>query len=210
MNFYYEIKLNFDDEQLLEFYEWEANDNLDNFKKIPLIKISTPLLQKIYSSEFIISDEFLNSIKGKSIVKKGDLLTACIFCDTKNCIAIEFNDIGKSVSRSNLLLEDENNICEIAYSLKNRNIDISKIKEYKLKNNFRQEEKIKRIILTELKELYDNKDFEKLKYLYYEWFNLISEDYNEILKKSIEDLNRGITKEQYNIYNLIKLSYSNV
>ena len=35
MNFYYEIKLNFSDNELYKFYEWSENDKLDLIKKIP-------------------------------------------------------------------------------------------------------------------------------------------------------------------------------
>ena len=34
MNFYYEIKLNFNDDDLFKFYEWSKNDKLDLIKNI--------------------------------------------------------------------------------------------------------------------------------------------------------------------------------
>ena len=57
MNFYYEIKLNFSDNELYKFYEWSENDKLDLIKKIPIIKVKTALLKEIYNNNFEISED---------------------------------------------------------------------------------------------------------------------------------------------------------
>lgn len=208
MNFYYEIKLNFSDNELYKFYEWSENDKLDLIKKIPIIKVKTALLKEIYNNNFEISEDLFNYISGKTIVK--DNLTienACIFCDTKNCIAIEFDKNRKSIARSSLLLEDENNICEVSFSIKMKDIEIKKIDKLNYSHEFRQETKIKNVITKEILELYKNKDKNKLEYLYYEWFNEKETNLDIILKKMLQDIKKELKSIHCEIYKIIKMSY---
>ena len=210
MNFYYEIKLNFNDEELYEFFEWSHSDMLEHIKKIPLVRVRTKVFQDIISHQFKISLEFLNQIKGRVSTKNGKINCACLFCDTKNCVAIEFDDEGNSIARSSLLLEDENNICEIAYSLKCREIEINKKEKIRLSSECRQEKQIKKIITKEIIELYKKENIPKLKYLYYEWFNKKEDNKEVIIKEMFKDINKNLNKVHYEIYKIIKLSYSNI
>lgn len=208
MNFYYEIKLNFSDNELYKFYEWSENDKLDLIKKIPIIKVKTALLKEIYNNNFEISEDLFNYISGKTIVKDNlNIENACIFCDTKNCIAIEFDKNRKSIARSALLLEDENNICEVSFSIKMKDIEIKKIDKLNYSHEFRQEAKIKNVITKEILELYKNKDKNKLEYLYYEWFNEKEANLDIILKKMLQDMKKELKSIHCEIYKIIKMSY---
>ncbi len=208
MNFYYEIKLNFSDNELYKFYEWSENDKLDLIKKIPIIKVKTALLKEIYNNNFEISEDLFNYISGKTIVKDNlNIENACIFCDTKNCIAIEFDKNRKSIARSTLLLEDENNICEVSFSIKMKDIEIKKIDKLNYSHEFRQETKIKNVITKEILELYKNKDKNKLEYLYYEWFNEKETNLDIILKKMLQDIKKELKSIHCEIYKIIKMSY---
>lgn len=208
MNFYYEIKLNFSDNELYKFYEWSENDKLDLIKKIPIIKVKTALLKEIYNNNFEISEDLFNYISGKTIVKDNlNIENACIFCDTKNCIAIEFDKNRKSIARSTLLLEDENNICEVSFSIKMKDIEIKKIDKLNYSYEFRQETKIKNVITKEILELYKNKDKNKLEYLYYEWFNEKETNLDIILKKMLQDIKKELKSIHCEIYKIIKMSY---
>lgn len=208
MNFYYEIKLNFSDNELYKFYEWSENDKLDLIKKIPIIKVKTALFKEIYNNNFEISEDLFNYISGKTIVKDNlNIENACIFCDTKNCIAIEFDKNRKSIARSTLLLEDENNICEVSFSIKMKDIEIKKIDKLNYSHEFRQETKIKNVITKEILELYKNKDKNKLEYLYYEWFNEKETNLDIILKKMLQDIKKELKSIHCEIYKIIKMSY---
>lgn len=208
MNFYYEIKLNFSDNELYKFYEWSENDKLDLIKKIPIIKVKTALLKEIYNNNFEISEDLFNYISGKTIVKDNlNIENACIFCDTKNCVAIEFDKNRKSIARSTLLLEDENNICEVSFSIKMKDIEIKKIDKLNYSHEFRQETKIKNVITKEILELYKNKDKNKLEYLYYEWFNEKETNLDIILKKMLQDIKKELKSIHCEIYKIIKMSY---
>ena len=210
MNYYYEIKLNFNDIPY-SFYEWNNSDRIEVIKKIPLLKVKSNILKSIISNNFKVNIELLNMIKYKTICK-GNLKIkySCILCDTKNCIALEFDENGYSIARSNLMLEDDNNICEISYTLKETDLKIQKTNKIKLSNEFRQETKIKKIINKELIELYKNNDIKKLQYLYLEWFNKEEKNKEIMLKTMFEDLKQEIKKVHYDIYKIIKLSYNKI
>ena len=124
MNYYYEVKLNFND-IAYKFYEWDKNDKLEIVKKIPIVKIKSKILKKMITNNFKIEKDFLNYISNKTLCKNNYIIkNACIFCDTKSSIAIEFDDDGKSIARSFLLLEDENSVCELSYSFKYYDLNI--------------------------------------------------------------------------------------
>lgn len=210
MNYYYEVKLNFND-VAYNFYEWSNNDKLDSIKKIPLIKVKSNIFKNIVTNNFKVNDEFFCSIEGRTLCEKGtNVIDACIFCDTKNCIAIEFDKNRNTIARSTLMLEDENNICDISYSLKYRDINVEKISSLKLSSEFRQEVKIKKIINKEIFELYKKNDIKKLEYLYYEWFGVLEDNKDKMLKRMYDDLKFELKHIHYEIYNIIKLSYSKI
>lgn len=208
MNYYYEINLNFDEKAYL-FYEVSIKDKIEYIKKIPLIKVKTDVLKNIYLYDFKIDDNTYEFIKGKTFCKNNpNLKDACIFCDTKNAIAIEFSNDKNSISRSSLSLEDENNICEIAYSLKCKDVSIEKTHKLGLDIDFRQERNIKKLILLEIDNLYNSKNTNKLKYLYYEWFSKKSDNIDKIKKEMVNDINDRLKDIHLEIYNIIKLSYN--
>ena len=122
MNYYYDIILNWNENIPYNFYEWNDYDYLELIKKIPLIKIKHKTLVDIWSNNIKINKEFLNNIKDKTLVSGKNSICkidyACLFTDNKNVIAIEFNNNGESINRSKLLIDDEINVLEVAYSLK--------------------------------------------------------------------------------------------
>ena len=80
----------------------------------------------------------------------------------------------------------------------------------KEKNNLtRRENTILKYLKKELNNCYKNKDEAKLKYLYYEYSNKKNDDINSIYDYLTNELNKDVTDKHYNLYNLIKLSYSN-
>ena len=68
---------------------------------------------------------------------------------------------------------------------------------------------IKELIKNEINSLIANKEYKKLEYLYYEWFNKKLSNLEE-LKAIDKVLNEDIGINEKKIYDLIKLSYSNV
>lgn len=214
MNYYYDIILNWNEKKILEFYEWDDTDPLELIKKIPIFRIKHKTFIDISTHISKVNTDFLTSIEDKTIISGKNIVNkipyAAIFTDNKNVIAIEFNENGISTNFSKLLVDDELNILEIAYTLKDCDLSFELIKPIKRSTCLRQEEEAKKIIKLELDNLYEKKDIHKLKYLYYEYKSEKEEDIDEIyqtLKSKIEEeFNQDILK----LYYIIKLSYHNV
>lgn len=209
MNYYYDVLLNFLDTNIY-FYEWDSLDNIEYYKRVPLIQVNSKTLKDFINNNIVVEKEFLDTIKDKAKKRDNCSSYTAIFADKNGSIALEFDENGKSIARSFLSLEDDLNICEILYT-----IDILKV-NYKINtsidynDNLRIEDKIKLIIKTEVKSLYKKQDFTKLKYLFMEWFNKIPVDNEVMYQLMIEELNNKIGDKEKKIYDLIKISYNKV
>lgn len=214
MNYYYDIILNWNENIPYNFYEWNDYDYLELIKKIPLIKIKHKTLVDIWSNNIKINKEFLNNIKDKTLVSGKNSICkidyACLFTDNKNVIAIEFNETGESINRSKLLIDDEMNVLEVAYSLKEVELEYEIIEKLEENKDLRQENEVKKLISLEIKSLYENKELSKLRYLFYEYKGQKSEDIDEIYNALNEELKSNFNKDFFRIYDIIKLSYHKV
>lgn len=214
MNYYYDIILNWSEEVAYDFYEWNDTDYLELIKKIPLFRIKHKSLIDIISSKIKVNEEFLNLIKDKTIISGKNIVNkvtyASLFTDGKNIIAIEFNNEGYSISYSKLLIDDELNVLEVAYDLRDYALEYEVIEPLNVITNLRQEEEAKRLIILELNNLYQNKDLAKLKYLYYEYKKSTKEDIEEIYEELLDSLNKDFNNNVLKLYYIIKLSYHNV
>ncbi len=214
MNYYYDIILNWNEKEAFEFYEWNDTDYLELIKKIPLYKVKHKTFLDIISNEIKVNTEFLDLIKdrttisGKNIINK--VTYACLFTDSKNVIAVEFDKDGRTLNYSKLLIDDEINVLELSYNLKEYILEYEIITSLIVNAILRQELEAKKLITLELNNLYQNNDLAKLKYLYFEYKGETSDNIKEIyteIKKSLEGtFNDKILK----LYYIIKLSYHNV
>lgn len=213
MYYYYDILLNFQENpNLYEFYEWLETDDIDFIKKIPLFRISTNVLKEFLKYKVKFEEEFLNSIKNKTILKTTSkvLKNTFLVSDSKDALALELNENGEVVSRSKLLLADEINLNEMMFTMKETKLKYEKIEKYSKRKNIRQIEERKKLINCEINTLYESKNKSKLKYLYFEWFNELNNNIEEIYKRMIEDLKNDFDENQERIYHLIKKSYHKV
>ena len=213
MYYYYDILLNFQDNpNLFEFYEWEEKDDIDFVKKIPLFRISKVTLKYLLKYQVRFTDDFIQEIKNKTILKTSAkiLKNTFLVCDMKDALAIELNDDGVVISRSKLLLADEINLNEIMFTMKETKLKYEKLEKYKKREDIRQIEEIKKLINCEITTLYESKNISKLKYLYYEWFNVLNDNIEEIYKQMKNDLKNNFNINQERIYNLIRKSYNKV
>lgn len=214
MNYYYDIVLNWNEEDFYNFYEWNDNDYLELIKKIPLFKVKHKTLNDFLANKVQVSEEFLKLIKdktilsGKNIVKK--LEYAAIFTDSKSVVALEFNKDGLVINGSNLLVDDDLNILEFSYNLREYEINYKVIEERAKRNELRQEMEAKKIISLEIDSLYQNKDLAKLKYLYYEYRKEEINDIDDIYQRLKEELANNFNSDILKLYYIIKLSYHNV
>lgn len=214
MNYYYDIILNWNELNAYEFYEWNDFDYLELIKKIPLIKVKHKTLVDLICNKVRVEKEFLEMIKDKTLVsnkknfKRIDY--ACLFTDTKNVIALEFNEEGLSISRSNLLIDDDLNVLEVIYGIKETNLNYEILNKIDNEPTLRQEREAKKLILLEINNLYEKKEIDKLKYLYYEYKKENINDIDYIYEQIKSDLDKKLNKEILKLYYIIKLSYHKV
>ena len=192
MNYYYDCLLNWNEQEAYEFYEWNDYDYLELIKKIPLVKVKHKVLLDFIQNSVKVDKEFLEMIKDKTLVsdKKNfkRIEYASLFTDTKNVIALEFNEEGLSISRSNLLIDDDLNILEVIYGIKETTFNYEIIKKIEMNQTLRQEKEAKKLILLEINNLYQNKEIDKLKYLYYEYKKENIKDIDYIYEQIKSDL----------------------
>lgn len=213
MNFYYDIILNFNKENKpwYNFYEWEKDDELLYIKKIPIFRIDEKTLINLIENEGKILPSWIHNLKDKTTYKLNEKIKtvsyACIFTDTKSCIALKFSEDGTIIGKSILLLEDELNLLEIGYSLKKEKIDFTKITKAKLNVELRQERLIKKVIKEELNKAYKEKNDNKLIYYHLEWFNDLNKDVDKIYHKMLKSLECDLNENIIKVYYLVKLTY---
>ncbi len=209
MNYYYDLVLNFNETAFM-FYEWNENDVIEFIKKIPLFSVNNKVLKDLIYNEIVVDKEFLNLIEDKCELKNGTLKYVALFASKNGAIALEFKNDGKSISRSFLQVDDEIGVTEMLYTIPLFKFDYTLGQKIKINKNLRIEEDIKKFIELEIDSLYKKGNFDKLKYLYNEWFLKDSDDLNIIYKDMKEKLKGDLTDKEMNIYNLIRLSYNNV
>lgn len=210
MNYYYDTLINLQDNYRY-FYEWDKNDYIEGVKKIYIVCVNSNTYEDLFKNIICVSNTFLEKIYNKCKLKNGKIIPyICIFSDTKNACIIEFDSNGKSISKSSLLLEDELNVCELAYSIDKEFFDYEILEKEKNKEMTIQEEQIKKLIVLEIKKCVEEKNYSKLKFIFLEWFNYLEEDIDLIIDKINETLLKPLTEKEFEIYNIIKLSYNNV
>jgi len=208
MIYIYDILLNFNT-SLIEFFEWEENDLIKYIKKIPIYKVSDDFLYNLVNNEIKIESNFLNNIKDKTLFdnQNNNFKYCCLFTNNKIIIGVVFNEIGNVLYLSRLLIEEEKEILTIANRLSLYHIDYEICSfNNKINDNLTRKEKdIKNNLLNKINDLYKNNDYEKLSYLYYEYFNKIENNKEEIYNNLIKSINNFNYKHNV-LYNILKLS----
>ena len=194
----YDILINWNDiDKLYDFYEWESNDEFTHIKKIPLIKIKEQDYNNILNNDIKVNKEFLNLIKNKTEIynKKQPNLYSTLFTDGIRAFAIKFNGSGRSIYKSNLLLDSN-----IDYKI------IKKISQNLYETRF--EYQIRVFIEKELDKMYKRKEIDKLQYLYIEYFNTQKDNIEVIYSDLKESLKSEINYNHTKLYELLKLSHT--
>ena len=210
MTYMYDILLNFtDSKRIYDFFEWDCNDEILNIKKISIFKVSKKTLLDIYNYKVKIDDNFLKKIENTAIIykqskRKYKYLT--ILSDGNKAIGICINDRGIIEFKSFLLLQEEEEACFIVNKLIDLDLKYKRLEKVKsFQFITRKEEFTRNFLLKEINELYKNNCFEKLKYLYIEYFDRKEDNIEYIYNELIKSLN-NINDKHLNIYNLLKLT----
>lgn len=209
MIYIYDIIVNLNDD-LLNFYDWEDSDILNHIKKTLLVKVNNIIYKLLIKKSLIVDESFLELIKNKTEIynnKKLEILKyGCIFTNGNDALMVTFSNKGKILERSKFIVDEELEILEISNNIIEKDIKYKEIfSNYKLNLLRRNEKKILNLILKELKNL--KNDNEKLKYLYYEWFDK-KDDNGNMYEELIRSINSSFSdkhKEFLKILNLITI-----
>lgn len=210
MNFIFDICINFNKE-LYSFYEWNSDDNIEFFLKIPIFRIEEEIINNFIYHDVKVHNNFLKKIYNKSQKYYKNTIVnnkySCIFASNNRCIAINFDDKGYISSRSFLSLEEESEILEFSKFLKYNIIDYKIIKKNSFKTNYltRRDNNNIEILNNYLNSLISNNDTEELKYIYYEIYNEKENNFDIIKQKLFNAIGNSENKRNkfIELYNLV-------
>ena len=210
MNYIYDISLNLNKNNLYEFYEWNESDNIEFILKIPFFKIDDESFDDIRNNDIIIDKKILNSIEDKteSYLPNGINIIryACIFVNTKSAFAIEFDSEGNNYMKSNISIDEESEIVDIASNIKYTLVDYKIKNKYKINLNFstRKEKTEEKYLLKKLEKIKNNNEESKLKYIFYEIFNEKTDNIDKIYSKLINIVKTNDKKREI-LNNILKI-----
>lgn len=206
MNFIYDILLNFN-KDYYEFYEWNLNDDICHIRKMPIFKLTTKQLTDMFNNEIQVESNLMKYIYNKTeIFLKNEVKTinyACLLSDGDNVLAVKFNKNGVIISKSSLLIEEEEEVTDLVLRMKLKPIDY---KITKIGNHFqfktRKEKEIEKFIKTKIKE---ETNLEKLRYLYFDCFGKKELDRDKIINRIKKEIDTNWDEIYLKIYNFFKL-----
>ena len=212
MIYIYDILLNFCDCcELYDFYEWSQNDAIENIKRIKLIHVDRLVLDELLYYDGNIDDNFLLKIYRTCEVytnRKVKILDyCCLFSDGERVLAIEFDEDGKPIYKSKLLIDEEEEIAILASNLEEYPITFQK-KDRILQNRFftRNEILIRNYLMKEIEECYRKKNYGKLRFLYEEYFEEEDSSYPKMVQALLDSMKTSLDSKHMDIYQVLKLS----
>jgi len=212
MNYIYDILVNFNDKEIYEFFEWKKDDNIEHIRRIPIFKVKPEILMDFKNNKIKVEQTFLNKIRNKTEMfcnTSIDYIEYCaIITDGLDLVVIEFDKEGEYILKSSMLLDEMEDTLDESDLLDIEDIKYTIINTNNNENKFitRYENKIKSEIESEIKKIVENKNYKKLKYLYYEWFNKKDSDMNNIIDNLSNITNEEISKKHVSFLELIYLS----
>ena len=210
MNYIYDILVNFNREAL-EFYEWDKTDNIEHIRRIPLFKINSKTLKDLKNNIVKVNEKFLEKINEKTemyINKMIDYLEyASIFTDGSDLVVIEFSKSGENILKSMMLIDEAEEVLDESELLNETNIEYDIIKVNNVKQFLtRNQKKILSYLKNEIDQLIKNKNFNKLKYLYYEWYDTKIDNMEKIIDDLYKIIDIDFSNKHIKFYDLIKFS----
>ena len=211
MIYIYDLLLNFtDDERILEFFEWSEKDEIINIKKIPLIRVTNKTMKDFINKKIKVTEELLSDIKNKTTTysKTQDLEYSILISNLNKVIAIEFNKNGEVLSRSSLLLDEEDEVLEEVEYLEVQQIKYKVLSTYKTNYTLtRLEQKKKMYLLKEMDTLYQENNISKLTFLYEELFPKDELSLYDKYLKLKEDIENNYSSNHNKLYDIVRLTY---
>lgn len=193
MNYIYNIKVNMQN-SLLNFYEWNNDDNIEIINKLPLVVVK--------DKDYINILNMCIKLDKPELIKFELSNNMCIFTNLFDCVCVKFSNIGIIDKISKLTLVEEDDVLD---EIKNKKVVDIKYNIINKNNNYnflsRNESKILNSIINYIESKKESNEI--IDYLYYEWFK------NKKSNNKYEELLSSISKEYSDkheyLYNLIQL-----
>lgn len=203
MNYVYDILLNFR-KDFIDFFEWNVEDSIMHIRKIPIFKISNKAFHDLKNGEIKINDELLTKIFNRTEIFKGrtkkTIKYSCLIGTDTDVMSILIEN-NKIILKSDLLIDEKYEIIEILNELNITDFSYDKLGNYDIDFRTRKEKEKINYILKNLSKTDNN----KLKYLYYDCFNVKEDDVLCIKKKftsMIKENHMSVINKIYDFYML--------
>lgn len=215
MKYVYDILLNFNDTNIYDFFEWSNEDDINYFKRVPLIRTSDDIYKKIKVGSIIDDKYLLGMINNVTEVYDNKIIRMLdyVFIVTNgvSALGIWLNQNGKVIMMSKMLIDEEDEAIEIGNLLEEKTfivINSDKVNNPKISYLTRMESKKTFFLNKELDSLYSHNKMIKLKYLHYECFHKTEDNIDKIYNDLKQFLNQEWTNKHDELYDLVRLSYS--
>lgn len=207
MNYIYDVLLNFQKE-FYDFYEWNQGDEILHIRKTPLFYINNRDYQIIKNSIVCFEKDFCDKIHNRTerFKKINVALLNYVFLlsNGKETMAVKLNRNGIVTQKSSLLLDENEEISEMAEDLKLYEINYKVIKNNIPTLQTRYEKENILDVSNKLTVLYNHKDDEKIKFLYLECFGENEDDVNRAFHKLQKEIhNNKYTLKMIDFFNII-------
>ena len=205
MTFVYDIYVNFQS-ICYDFFEWNKKDKITRIKKIPIFQIDENIFVQILAYDTQIDLQTLECIKNKTeIFKQKNKITAALFTNNKDIIAVLIDDNGKIIKKSFLLLEEENTILQSIRKVDYQHLELTKLKRQKIDLVTRKEKDRTQFLLKELAKMSSL----ELCYLFFECFGIRETDEKRAKKMLTLEISNGNEEVCVTSYNFLKLICTN-
>lgn len=202
MNYIYDVMLNFN-KDFYNFFEWEKSDSYINVKKIPLFVVNDKVFNSLKYNDVIVDNEFINLINKKTyIYSRNGIGPSIIISNKKEAIGVLFDNNGYLIKRSGMLLDEEEEVIDECYELKEYAIPIIKEKEIIYENISRNDKEKKKYLVKYIGSEENNIN---LKYLYYDYFERDESNSSKIKKELINEINSNWNSKFNSLYETVKM-----
>ena len=206
MNYISDIVLNFFElDKTVDFFEWNSNDNIIVIGKIPLFRVSSKVMNDLLKSRVSVSNEFLESILNKTYTDNSFIKYSALFTDLVNVIALQFNEDGLVLEKSNLLIDEEDIVIEEGEFLSCTDFNYKVVEEI-YDNSFltRREKFIRKYLLNEINNLYEDGMFDEINYLYSELYS-DNKNIDARYKFLIDDISNNYDSKYNKLFDVIEM-----
>ena len=178
----HDLLINSDDKPWM-FYEWNNNDNYCKLKNVYVIKLSNSEMKNIITYRI--------KIDTKSLINKRWVL----FLSSYDAVVIKFSIDGKEIMRSRLDLKSERDVIDSYSCLKEHKLEYECLDRIPLNKETRLFIEDKRTIESELERIIRYNIVDEAKYLYYEWFGKLENDFDKMVK----EMYAGLVDRNYSV-----------